>query len=140
MKRDRKYVFQGSNRCSSCLNKIYERHLCTNTFTGNFSWVLTLGGWSIRVYSGVSGLPGVSGFTPNILGLRAVTALFCVRGYKSPLHPFLSLSLSFRPAKLQNTFTPSFTPFGSKLVRFGGDLRGIEGKSLKSASELISHL
>jgi hypothetical protein len=26
------------------------------------------------------------------------------------------------------------------LVRFGGDLRGIERKSLESASELISHL
>jgi hypothetical protein len=68
--------------------------------------------------------------------------LFCVRGYKSPLHPFLSLSLScpFRPAKLQNSFTPLFTPLGSKLVRFGEDLRGIESKSLESASELISHL
>jgi hypothetical protein len=102
--------------------------------TGTFSWVLTLEGRSIRVY------PRVSGFTPDILGLRAVTSLFCVRGYRSPLHPFLSLSCPFRPAKLQNSFTPSFTPLGSKLVRFGGDLRGIESKSLESASELISHL
>jgi hypothetical protein len=88
--------------------------------------VLTLEGWSIRVYPGVSGLPGVSGFTLDIPGLRAVTTLFCVRGYKSLLHPFLSLSCPFRPTKIQNSFTPSFTPFGSKLVRFGGDLRGIE--------------
>jgi hypothetical protein len=91
--------------------------------------------WSLRT-------SGVSGFTPDIPGLKAIMALFCVRGYKSPLHPFLSLSLScpFQPANLQNTFTPSFTPFGSKLVRFCGDLRGVESKSLESASELISHL
>jgi hypothetical protein len=67
-----------------------------------------------------------------------------VRGYKSPLHPFLSLSLSlsrpFQTANLHNSFTLLFSPLGSKLVRFGGDLRGIEGKSLESASELISHL
>jgi hypothetical protein len=48
-----------------------------------------LGGWSIRVYYRISGLPGVSGFTPDIPGLKAVTAIFCVRRYKRPLHPFL---------------------------------------------------
>jgi hypothetical protein len=104
------------------------------------SWVLTLEGQSIRGFPGISGLPRVSGFSPDIPGLRAVTALFSVRGYKSPLHPFLSLSCPFRPAKLQNSFTPLFTPLGSNLVRFGGDLRGIESKNLESASELISHL
>jgi hypothetical protein len=36
------------------------------------SWVLTLAGRSIRVYPGVSGLPGVSGFTPDIPGLKVV--------------------------------------------------------------------
>jgi hypothetical protein len=101
-----------------------------------------LEGRSIRVFPGVSGLPRVSGFSPDIPGLRAVTSLFCVRGYKSPLHPLLSLSLScpFRTAKLHNTFTLLFTPLGSKLVRFGGDLREIESKRLESASEMISHL
>jgi hypothetical protein len=97
-------------------------------------------GRSIRVFPGVSGLPGVSGIFPDILGLRAVTTLFCVRGYKSPLDPFLSLSCPFRTAKLQNSFTLLFTPLGSKLVRFGGDLRGIDSKSLESTIELISHL
>jgi hypothetical protein len=56
--------------------------------------VLTLGGRSFRVLPEVSGLPGVSGIFPDILGLRVVAALFCVRRYKSLLHPFLSLSLS----------------------------------------------
>jgi hypothetical protein len=40
-------------------------------------------------------------------------ALFCVRGYKSPLHPFLSLSLSLAhlwPATTRNSFTPLLTP------------------------------
>jgi hypothetical protein len=45
-----------------------------------------------------------------------------------------------RTANLQNSFTLLFTPLGYKLVRFGGDLRGIESKSLESGSELISHL
>jgi hypothetical protein len=55
IKRDRKCIFQESNRCSSCQNKTYERHLCTNTFTGLTFWVLTLEGRSfqgIPVYSG----------------------------------------------------------------------------------------
>jgi hypothetical protein len=56
---------------------------------GIFSWVLTLGGRSIRVYPGISGLPGVSGFTPDTPGLKALAAIFWVRGYKSPLNPFL---------------------------------------------------
>jgi hypothetical protein len=98
---------------------------------------------------GVSGLPEVFRIFPDIPGLRAATALFYVMEYKSPLHSFLSLSPSlslsvslahFRTATLQNSFTLLFTPLGSKLVRFGGDLRGIESKSLESASELISHL
>jgi hypothetical protein len=67
---------------------------------------------------------GVSGFTPDIPGLKAVTDIICVRGYKSPLHPFLSpLSCPFRPAKLHNSFTPSLTPLGSKLVSFGGGFK-----------------
>jgi hypothetical protein len=48
-----------------------------------------LGRRSIRVYPGISGLPRVSRFTPDTPGLKAVTAIFWVRGYKSPLHPFL---------------------------------------------------
>jgi hypothetical protein len=60
---------------------------------GIFSWVLTLEGRSIRVYPGVSGLPGVSRFAPDIPGLKASTAIFWVRGYKSPLHPFIYSSL-----------------------------------------------
>jgi hypothetical protein len=105
--------------------------------------VLILEGRSIRIFPGVTGLPGVSGFFPDIPGLRAVTILFCVRGIKAP-STLSSLSLShtrpFRTAKLQNSFSLLFTPLGSKLVRFGRDLRGIESKSLESASELISHL
>jgi hypothetical protein len=65
---------------SMCKTIATERHLCTNTFTGIFSWVLTLGGWSIQVYPGVSGLPGVSRFTPDTPGLKASTAIFWVRG------------------------------------------------------------
>jgi hypothetical protein len=65
-----------------------------HTFTRLFSWVLTLEGRSIQVLSGVSELPGVSWFFADIPGLRAVTTLFCVRGYKSPLHPFLPLTLA----------------------------------------------
>jgi hypothetical protein len=60
---------------------------------GIFSWVLTLEVRSIRVYLGVSRLPGVSGFTPDTLGLKASTTIFWVRGYKSPLHPFIYSSL-----------------------------------------------
>jgi hypothetical protein len=58
------------------------------------SWVLTLGGPSFQVIPGVSGLPGVSGVFPEIPGLRAVTALFCVGGIKAHLPFPLSLSLS----------------------------------------------
>jgi hypothetical protein len=62
--------------------------------------VLTLGGRSIRVYLGIFGLPGVSEFTPDIPGLKALKTIFRVRGYKSPLHPFLYSLLPFRPANL----------------------------------------
>jgi hypothetical protein len=45
---------------------------------------------------GYSGLPGESGFNPDTPGHKASTAIFWVRGYKSPLHPFIySLSLPF---------------------------------------------
>jgi hypothetical protein len=87
--------------------------------------VLTLGGRSIRVYPGVSGLPGVSGFTPDILGLKAVTAIFRVRGNKSPLHPFLyslSLSLAISTCKASNHIH-SF--LYSPWLKFGEILVGI---------------
>jgi hypothetical protein len=72
-----------------------------------------------QVYPGVSGLSGVSGFTPDTLGLKASTTIFWVRGYKSPLHPFIYFSLlPFRPEHIQTSFTPSLTPFGSSLVKF----------------------
>jgi hypothetical protein len=102
--------------------------------TGLISWVLTLGGRTIRVLPRISGLPGVSGIFPDIPGLRAVMTLFYVRGcIKSPSTlSYLSLSLSF----LFSTYKLS----DLELVRFVGDLRGIERKSLESASELISHL
>jgi hypothetical protein len=126
IKRDKKCIFQESNRCSSC-QKTYERHLCTNTFTGLTFWVLTLGGRSFRVFPGVSRLPGVFEVFPDIPGLRVVTSLFWVRGYKSLLRPFLSLSLScpFRCTTTQNSFTPLFTPIGLVMVRFVGDLRRV---------------
>jgi hypothetical protein len=100
-----------------------------------------LEGRNIRVHPGVSGLPGVSGFTSDTLGLKASTAIFWVRGYKSPLHPFLySLSCHFD----LNFIRPHLLPLYSLWLKFGeiccGDLRGFESKSLKSASELISHL
>jgi hypothetical protein len=100
-----------------------------------------LGGRSIRVYPGVSGLPGVSGFTPDTPGLKASTTIFWVRGYKSPLHPFLySLSCHFN----LNTSDLIYSLRHSPWLKFGeiccGDLRGFESKSLESASELISLL
>jgi hypothetical protein len=86
---------------------------------GSFSWVLALEGWSVRIYPGDSGLPGDSGFTPDTLGHKASTAIFWVRGYKSPLHPFIYFSpCLFRAEQLQTSFTPPLPPFGSKLVRF----------------------
>jgi hypothetical protein len=103
--------------------------------------VPTLEGWSIRVYPRVSGLPGVSGFTPDTPSLKASTAIFSVRGYKSPLHPFIYLSLL--PFDL-NSIRHHLLSFYSPWLKFGenccGDLRGFESKSLESASELISHL
>jgi hypothetical protein len=81
--------------------------------------VLALEGRSIRVYPGDSGLPGVSGFTPDTPGHKASTAIFWVRGYKSPLHPFIySPPLPFRAEQLQTSFIPPLSPFGSRLVRF----------------------
>jgi hypothetical protein len=123
------------------LKQTYERHLRTNTFTGIFSWVLTLEGQSIRAFHGVSGLPGVSEFTPDTPGLKASTAIFWVRGYKSPLHPLLySLSCHFD----LNIIRPHLLPLYYLWLKFGeiscGNLRGFESKSLESASELISHL
>jgi hypothetical protein len=111
------------DRCSSCQNKTYERHLRTNTFTRITFWVLTLEGRSFRVFLGVSRLRGVSRFFLDIPGLRAIMALFCVRGYKSSLHPFPSLSCPFRPATLRTHSLTLFTLVGLGLVRFVGDLR-----------------
>jgi hypothetical protein len=82
--------------------------------------VLTLEGRNLR------GFPGVSGIFPEILGLRAVTALFCVRGegIKAPSTlSSLSLSCTFRPATLRTHSFLSFTPLDFGLVRFLGDLR-----------------
>jgi hypothetical protein len=103
--------------------------------------VLTLEGRCIRVYPGVSGLPGVSGFTPDTPGLKASTAIFWVRGYKSPFHPFFTpLSCHFD----LNFNRPRLLPLYSLWLKFGeiccGDLRGFESKSLESATKLISHL
>jgi hypothetical protein len=40
-------------------------------------------------------------------------AIFWVRGYKSPLHPFIySLPLPFRVELEQTSFTPPLSPFG----------------------------
>jgi hypothetical protein len=78
-----------------------------------------------RFFPGVSGFSGESGSGPDIPD-----------HYAPDFSCILVECINCRPAKLQN----SFTPLGSKLVRFGGDLRGIESKSLESASELISHL
>jgi hypothetical protein len=102
--------------------------------------VLTLEGRSIRVYPGVSELPGVSGFAPDTPGLKASTAIFWVRGYKTPLHRFIYSSLlPFQPEH----FRPHYS-LPSPWLKFGEicceDLRGFESKSLESASELISHL
>jgi hypothetical protein len=96
-----------------------KRHLCTNTFTGIFSWVLALKSRSVRVYPGDSGLPEDSGLIPDTPGHKASMAIFWVMGYKSPLHPFIySSPCHFRAELLQTTFTPPLSPFGSKLVRF----------------------
>jgi hypothetical protein len=54
----------------------YERHLCTNTFTEITSWVLTLKVGLSRIFLGISGLPGVSGLSPDTLSLRVATTLF----------------------------------------------------------------
>jgi hypothetical protein len=62
---------------------------------------------TFRVYPGISVLPGVSGFAPDTPCLKASTAIFWVRGYKSPLHPFLySPSYHFD----LNSFTPLLAP------------------------------
>jgi hypothetical protein len=94
-------------------------------FTGLTFRVLTLGGRSFLVFPRVFGLPRVSEVFLDIPGLRAVTTLFCEMGYKSPIHPSISLSYPFRPATTQNSFTPLFTPLGLGLVRFVGDLRRV---------------
>jgi hypothetical protein len=103
--------------------------------------VLTLRGRSIRVYPRVFGLPRVSGFTPDIPGLKAVTTIFWVRGYKSPLTPSFTLSLAISTCKPSDLI---YSLLYSPWLKFGeivvGDLRGIESKILESASELISHL
>jgi hypothetical protein len=76
-------------------------------------------GRSVRVYPGDSGLPGDSGFIPDTPDYKASTAIFWVRGYKSPLHPFIYFSsLPFHAEQLQTSFNPPPSPFGSKLVRF----------------------
>jgi hypothetical protein len=83
---------------------------------GDLFLVLTMGGRSIWVFPGVSGLPEVSEFTPNTPGLKAVMAIFWVRGYKSPLHPFLyPLSCHF---DLQ-TFRPLYSLLYSPWLKFG---------------------
>jgi hypothetical protein len=110
-------------------------------FTGIFSWVLTLEGRSIRVYPGVSRLPGVSEFTPDTPGLKASTAIFWVRGGIKAPHPFFTpLSCHF----VLNFNRPHLLPLYSLWLKFGeiccGDLRELESKSLESASELTSHL
>jgi hypothetical protein len=80
--------------------------------------VLALESRSVRVYPGDSGLPGVSGFDLDTPGHKASTAIFWVRGYKSPIHPFIYSPCLFHAELLQTSFTPPLSPFGSKLVRF----------------------
>jgi hypothetical protein len=73
--------------------------------------VVTLGGQSILVYPGISGLLGVSEFTPDIPGVKAITAIFYVRGYKSPLHSFLSpLSFHFDMQSYRTHSLPPLLP------------------------------
>jgi hypothetical protein len=53
-----------------------------------------LGCWPWK--AGVSGFyPGDSGFIPDTPGHKASTAIFWVRGYKSPLHLFIYSPLPF---------------------------------------------
>jgi hypothetical protein len=85
------------------------------SYLGCWPWKAGVSGFS----PGDSGLPGDSGFIPDTPGHKASTAIFWVRGYKSPLHPFIYFSPSHcRAELLQTSFTPPFSPFGSKLVRF----------------------
>jgi hypothetical protein len=80
---------------------------------GSFLRVLALEGRSIRVYPGDSGLPGVSGFTPDIPGHKASMAIFWVRGYKSPLHSFIYFSpCHFRADLNKPHLLPPLSPFG----------------------------
>jgi hypothetical protein len=70
-------------------------------------------GRSIRIYPGDSELLGVSGFTPDIPDYKTSTAIFWVRGYKSPLHPFIYLSPYHFRADLNRThLLPPSSPFG----------------------------
>jgi hypothetical protein len=85
------------------------------SFLGCWPWKAGVSGF----YPGDSGLPGDSGFTPDTPGHKASTAIFWVRRYKSPLHPFLYFTpLPFRVEQLQTSFTPPLSLFDSKLVRF----------------------
>jgi hypothetical protein len=85
------------------------------SFLGCWPWKTGVSGF----FPEDSGLPGDSGFILDTPGHKASTAIFRVRGYKSPLHPFIySPPCHFHPELLQTSFTPPLSPFGSKLVRF----------------------
>jgi hypothetical protein len=85
------------------------------SYLGCWPWKAGVSGF----LPGDSGLPGESGFIPDTPGHKASTTIFWVRGYKSPLHPFIYFSpCHFHPELLQTSFTPPLSPFGSKLVRF----------------------
>jgi hypothetical protein len=85
------------------------------SYLGFWPWKVGVSGLS----PGDSRLPGDSGFIPDTPGHKASTAIFWVRGYKSPLHPFIYFSPCHCHAELlQTSFTPPLSPFGSKLVRF----------------------
>jgi hypothetical protein len=55
------------------------------SFLGCWPWKAGVSGF----FPGDSGLPGDSGFISDTPGHKASTAIFWVRGYKSPLHPFI---------------------------------------------------
>jgi hypothetical protein len=77
------------------------------SFLGCWPWKAGVSGFS----PGDSGLPGESVFIPDTPGHKASTAIFWVRGYKSPLHPFIySSPCHFRAELLQTSFTPPLSP------------------------------
>jgi hypothetical protein len=65
---------------------------------------------------------GDSGVNPDTPGLKAVKAIFCVRGYKSPLRPFLYPLLPFSTCKPSDLF---YSLLYSPWLKFGEIVVGI---------------